>query len=95
MAKVNPNKIPRTQADVEKAFDRGCITGCEFALNLIMFVLKDKHNTPDSEIIKLRDQFMYINDSIARKYVSYQDIKKVLKEEYDLAVEFIEKEKIG
>ncbi len=93
--KTNPKKIPRTQADVDKAFDTGCLFGLEFTLNLILYVLKDKHNAPNEDILTLRDEFMYANDSVAKKYLSYADIKRCLDEEYDLAVKLVDRGKNG
>lgn len=84
---MNPRRIPRTQADVDKAHEDGQKFGVEFAINLVLYVLKDKHNGTDEEIRQLRDEFMDVVDSVARKYLSYADIKRCLKTEYDLTAE--------
>ena len=86
MKKTNPNKVPRTQADVERSYKDGTVFGVEFCLNLILFVLKDKHNAPIDDIMQLRDEFMYQVDSIAKKYMSYQDVVAVLRDEYNITV---------
>lgn len=90
--KVNPRRKPATQADVERAAKEGRDLGLEFALNLVLFVLKDKHDAPDEEILQLRDEFMYVVDSVAHKYLSYSDIVRTLKGDYDLAVHLIDRE---
>lgn len=84
---MNPRRIPRTQADVDKAMDEGRKFGVEFAINVVLYVLKDKHAGTDEEIMQLRDEFMDVVDSVARKYLSYADIKRCLKSEYDLTAE--------
>lgn len=89
--KVNPKKIPRTQADVDRAAEEGRNLGLEFALNLVLFVLKDKHDAPDEDILQLRDEFMYMVDSVANRYLSYADIVRTLKGDYDLAVHLIDR----
>lgn len=86
MRKVNPNRIPRTQADVDRAYSDGMDFGCEFALNVVLYVLKDKHDAPDEDIMQFRDEFMYVIDSVAKKYLSYSDIQRALSEDYDLTV---------
>ena len=86
MRKVNPNRIPRTQADVDRAYSDGMDFGCEFALNVVLYVLKDKHDAPDEDIMQFRDEFMYVIDSVAKKYLSYPDIQKALSDDYDLTV---------
>lgn len=91
MSKTNPNKIPRTQADVDKAEQCGIDWGIEFCLNLILFVLKDKHNAPDEDIMQLRDEFMYQVDSIGKGYLKYRDVIKTLQSDYDLSVNLFDK----
>lgn len=84
--KTNPKRIPKTQADVDRAYSDGMDFGLEFALNLVLYVLKDKHDAPDNEIMQLRDEFMYVVDSVGKKYLSYSDIVNTLSGEYDLRV---------
>lgn len=90
MAKVNPKKIPRTQADVDRAYNEGTDFGLEFCLNLVLYVLKDKHDAPDEDIMQLRDEFMYVIDSVGKKYLSYSDIVRALKSDYDLTVRLVD-----
>lgn len=89
--KPNPKKIPRTQADVDRAEEAGRDLGLEFALNLVLFVLKDKHDAPDEDILRLRDEFMYEVDSVAAGYLTYSDIKRTLKGDYDLSVHLVDR----
>lgn len=88
MKKTNPRSIPRSQADVNKAYVAGEDFGMEFTINCVLYILKDKHNAPDEDIMQFRDEFMYLMDSIAQKYVSYADIKRALEKEYKLYVSF-------
>lgn len=87
--KTNPKKIPRTQADVDKAYSAGMIFGVEFAINMVLFVLKDKHDAPDEDLKHLKDEFMYACDSVETGYLKYPDIKRVLSAEYDISVNFV------
>ena len=91
MKRQNPRSVPKTQADVDRAFSMGSDFGLEFGLNLVLYVLKDKHQAPDEDILQLRDEFMYVVDSIAKKYLTYGDIKAALKSDYDLAVRLLER----
>ena len=90
MKKTNPRNIPRSQADVDKANKAGMLFGTEFALNIVLYVLKDKHNEPDDDIMKLRDEFMYQIDSISKGYLKYADVKKALQTDYDMTVKLTE-----
>lgn len=89
MAKTNPRRKPATAADVNKARQNGMDFGVEFAINCILYILKDKHGSEDADIDQLRDEFMYLMDSISKKYVSYADITKTLSGEYDLSVHMV------
>lgn len=70
MSKKNPNRIPRTQADVDRAYSKGADFGMEFCLNIVLYVFKDKHDAPNDDIEKLRDEFMYVCDSVAKGYLT-------------------------
>lgn len=88
----NPRRVPMTLADVNRAEQRGREIGLEFALNLVLYVLKDKHDAPTEDILKLRDEFMYVIDSVAKRYLSYSDIVNALKSDYDLTVRIVDRE---
>lgn len=89
--RINKTQIPKTQLDVDRAYNAGMNFGIEFCLNLILFVLKDKHNAPNEDIMQLRDEFMYQVDSIGKRYMSYRDVVHALKSEYDLSVHLSER----
>lgn len=89
--KVNPRNRPATQADVDRAREWGQSFGVEFALNVVLYVLKDKHDARDEDIRQFRDEFMYVIDSVGRKYLTYSDIVRTLKTEYDLSIRLTDK----
>ena len=89
MAKTNPRRKPATAVEGNRARQNGMDFGVEFGINCILYILKDKHDAPDDDIKQLRDEFMYLMDSIAKKYVSYSDITKTLSGEYDLSVHMV------
>lgn len=82
---VNPNKIPRTQADVDRAWDEGVIIGVRNATAIFLTVLVDKFNgrdwVPDiwAEINKLSEE-------VSEGRVSVPDLRRVLREEYGVDV---------
>ena len=85
--RINRNRIPRTQMDVDRARQHGAEFGMEFALNLVLLVLKDKHDAPDEDIMQLRDEFMAYIDSINNGYLSYADVVNTVHGDYNFAVE--------
>lgn len=86
--KTNPKRIPKTQADVDRAEEKGRVFGMEFMANLTLWVLIDKHDAPDEDVLQLRDEILYLCDSIDKGYVSYSDIRRALREEHGTEVVF-------
>lgn len=84
--KTNPKRRPATGADVKRAKDAGMTFGVEFGINCVLHILLDKHNAPEEDIMQLRDEFMYLMDSIAKGYVTYADIRQSLRRENNLEV---------
>lgn len=86
--KTNPNRIPCTQADVDRAEKRGQLFGMEFMASLMLWILLDRHNAPDEDVQQLNDEIKYLMDSIEKGYVSYPDIRRAMKEEHGTEVCF-------
>lgn len=80
---TNPRKIPKTQADVDRAEAKGRLFGMEFMGNLILWILADKHDAPDEDMNQLTKEINYLCSSINEGYVSYPDICRALREEHN------------
>lgn len=85
--KKSPRSIPRTQQDVQRAHLKGRDEGIEFILNIVTWILVDRHEAPDGELLQFSREIAYLCDSIARGYVSYPDIVRALKAEHGWTVE--------
>lgn len=86
MKKPNPNKVPRTEADCRREYQRGLGDGMQHLLEMVLFVLIDKHNAPREDIHTLAEEVDYLADSIRRGDIKWKDIKSVLHDEFDLVV---------
>lgn len=86
MAKVNPRRIPRTQRDVDAAFDRGIAEGLNRGIELMLYVLIDKHDAPMEDVQQLSGELNHAAECVAGGYITWADIRKILKE-YDVEVE--------
>lgn len=84
--RVNPKRIPRTQADVDKAYQRGMDAGTELCLTLVLYTLQDKFGADDQQLAEFSDAFHYTLDSIDKGYITEGDIRSVLKEEYGTTI---------
>ena len=82
----NPRKIPRTQADVDKAYKRGMNDGLQGALTIMLYTLKDKFGSEDADLKDFADAINYTVDGINRGYVSEKDLQSVIRDEYGTTV---------
>ncbi len=80
--KKSPRSIPRTQQDVDRAFERGRCEGINGALVLFLFTMMDKFNAGDDELKQFSDAFNYTLESVERGYITEADLRQVVKEEY-------------
>ena len=84
MKKTNPKKIPRTQADVDKARKQGQTQGVELAMAIFFTAILDKGFVKSEEIPALWDAVLYVSGSIVEGYVNIFEQKKMLLEEYGI-----------
>lgn len=85
-AKVNPRRVPRTQKDVDAAFDRGIAEGLHRGIELMLYVLIDKHGAPMDDVQQLAAELNHAAECVAEGYVTWKDIRRMLKE-YNVEVE--------
>lgn len=85
-AKVNPRRVPRTQKDVDAAFDRGVAEGLNRGVELMLYVLIDKHDAPMDDVQQLARELNHAAECVVEGYVTWSDIRRILKE-YDVEVE--------
>lgn len=81
--KKNPRTIPKTQADVDKAFNRGVNAGVRNASAIFLTVLCDKFNGGDY-IREVWAEIQKLAEEVAERRVSVTDLEKVLDDEYDI-----------
>lgn len=75
--KVNPRRVPRTQKDVDAAYDRG--------IELMLYVLIDKHAAPMDDVQQLARELNHAAGCVADGYITWADIRQMLKE-YEVEV---------
>lgn len=87
-AKVNPRRVPRTQRDVDAAYDAGIAEGLNRGIELMLYVLIDKHAAPMDDVQQLARELNHAAECVAEGYVTWLDIRRMLKE-YDVEVELV------
>ena len=83
--KVNPNNIPKTQADVDRGYERGVNDGVANAIAIFMMVAHDKFDMGD-KIPELWKEITKLSEEIREGRVTFSEIRHVLLEEYDVRV---------
>lgn len=80
MPKTNPRRIPRTQADVERAYNNGIVEGLNRGIDLMLYVLIDKHDAPMDDVQQLASELNHAAACVVEGYITWADISQMLKE---------------
>ena len=83
---MNPRRIPRTQRDVDAAYDAGIAEGLSRGIELMLYVLIDKHAAPMEDVQGLAADLNHAAECVAEGYITWPDIRQMLRE-YDVEVE--------
>ena len=83
--KINPNRVPRTQADVDRAFENGIREGSHVASVIMMSALLDKFNAGDY-IADVWSAFEKLSVEVIERRVTIPDLQTVLREEYGIKI---------
>lgn len=86
MGRVNPRRVPRTQRDVDAAYEKGVTEGLNRGIELMLYVLIDKHDAPMEDVQQLAVELNHAAECVSEGYVTWADIRRILKE-YDVEVE--------
>lgn len=83
--KKNPRSIPRTQADVDRAWEKGVLDGVSNASAMFLTVVVDKFN--GAEYVKqMWEEIIKLSEEVRERRVSVADLRCVLREEYDIEI---------
>ena len=85
MKKINPNRKPVTQADVDRAYRKGCDEGCNLAMAIFLTVLCDKFNGADW-IPDIWNESNKLSMEIKEHRINLFDLVNVLEEEYGIEI---------
>lgn len=85
-SKINPRKIPATQSDVDKAFQKGINEGVKHSIAIFLTVLLDKFDATQDDLKQVWKHIINLSDSVEKGYVKVSDLEKVLNEEYEIEI---------
>jgi hypothetical protein len=85
---VNPNRIPVTMADVEKAKKKGTEDAMRFVTSLMLYVLIDKHDAPFEDIQQLVRELNHCAQCVNEGLVKWKDIERLVFEEYGVELQW-------
>lgn len=84
--KTNPKKVPRTEADVKKAFADGVSAGVNTAMAIFFVVLLDKTEATPDFIADLMPKVNSYSQEVKDRHLTYSDLKAALKSDYDITL---------
>ena len=79
--KVNPRRRPATQADVQRAKQKGQEEAVKLAWSILFTVLRDKEGYDLEGLQRVWKEVDDLSDSIAKGYCTVTDLRDVLKQE--------------
>lgn len=79
--KVNPRRRPATQADVQRAKQKGQEEAIKLAWSILFTVLRDKEGYDLDGLQRVWKEVDDLSDSIAKGYCTVTDLRDVLKQE--------------
>ena len=82
--KVNPRRIPATEADIKRAKKIASDQAVHLALAVFLTVLKDKFNFDNDQVVCAYKELDKLTEEVAERRVSKNDLLNVLKEEYGI-----------
>lgn len=81
--KPNPRSVPRTQADVDRAYAKGTTDGCNLAMAIFLTVIVDKFGGHDW-VPDIWEHCSKLSAEIKEHRVNLFDLVNVLEEEYGI-----------
>ena len=78
--KVNPRRRPATQADVQRAKQKGQEEAVKLAWSILFTVLRDKEGYDLEGLQRVWKEVDDLSDSIAKGYCTVTDLRDVLKQ---------------
>ena len=84
--KINPRRRPATIADVEKAKKEAQDKGLNLAICIILSALLDRGFLDPEQMRPAWDAINDKSDSIIKGYCNVNDLRQVLREEYEIFV---------
>ena len=85
--KVNPRRRPATQADVQRAKQKGQEEAIKLAWSILFTVLRDKEGYDLEGLQRVWKEVDDLSDSIAKGYCTVTDLRDVLKQEIGADIE--------
>lgn len=85
--KANPRRKPATQADVNRARDQAVEDAVHLCMTVFFTVLLDKEQADKEILHRVWNEVNDLSDSINQGYVTEADLRRVLREEYDINIE--------
>lgn len=85
--KINPRRRPATQADVERARDSAVKEAVKCSMAIFFTVLLDKEGADVDILKRVWREVNDLSESVKEGYVSLDDLRRVLKDEYDVELD--------
>lgn len=72
--------------EFDRGFKRGVHEATKTVSIIVAYILADKHNFTHEQLTEVAEQLNYFSDSVVKGYLSIDDLKDVLNDEYGITV---------
>lgn len=77
MKRTNPRRVPKTAADINRAYREGCV----MTMDIMLFTLATDMEVSDEWLTKFHDRYMAHLAALKAGYMTQKDLRDALKEE--------------
>lgn len=84
--KINPRRRPVNRAEIDKLLKQSATESVRYCWTVMFSVLLDKHGAKAEDLQQLWNEVEELVESINMGYVNLADLRRVLREEYDIEI---------
>lgn len=84
--KTNPRKRPVNRAEIDRLINNSSNESVRYCWTVMFSVLLDKHGATAEELQQFWNEVEELAKSIKDGYVSEADLRRVLRDEYDIQI---------
>lgn len=83
-------KIPEFDRGYHRGMKEGINLGCDTVITILLLVLADRHGFDKFAVKQVYEEIMKYAEMVREHYFKFDDMKKILLEEYNVSVHWVD-----